>query len=151
MGAFDQVANIVVPNDEGDPVGAKIFRKKWGWDAHELVILRGSFSAGDQEAVGNAATTTDKKGNPTFQAGSGRLKLLERMIVDWTLAVNGRKVDVTPQAIRRLPANYSNPLLERCDELAQAMTEEEQEDFFASANGHSSTSWVETSLSPKPS
>jgi hypothetical protein len=133
MGAFDQVANITVPDDEGDPIGARLFRKKWGWDAHEVVIMRGSFSAGDQEAVGNASMQADKKGNISFQGGSGRIKLLERMIVDWTLAQNGRKVEVTPQAIKRLPANYSNPLLEKCDELASAMTEEEQDDFFGSA------------------
>ena len=151
MGAFDQVSNIAVPDDEGDPVGAKLFRKKWKWDAHEVVILRGTFSAGDQEAVGNASMVTGKKNDVVFQAGTGRLKLLERMIVDWTLAANGRKVDVTPQAIKRLPANYTKPLLDRCDEVAQGMTEEEIEDFFGSANGHSSTSVVETNLSPLPS
>lgn len=150
MGAFDQIANIMVP-DDSDPLGAKLFRKKWGWEQHEMVILRGTFSAGDQEAVGNAAMTTDKKGNASFQAGTGRIQLLFRMIVDWTLASNGRKVDVTLQAIKRLPANYSNPLLEKCDELAQAMTEEEQGDFLDSANGHTSTNWVETSLSPMQS
>jgi hypothetical protein len=150
MGAFDQIANIVIPNDE-DPEAAKAFRKRWNWEAHEVVILRGTFSAGDQEAVGNASLVTDKKGGTLFAAGTGRLKMLERMIVDWTFMQNGRKVEVTPAAIKRLPANYSKPLTDRCDELAQAMTEEEQEDFFTSANGHSSENWAEMNPSQRPS
>jgi hypothetical protein len=151
MGAFDQAANIVIPDDEGDPVGAKLFRRKWRWDQHEIVILRGVFVAGDQDAVSNAALVSDKKGNAVYAAGTGRLRMLERMIVDWTLAQNGRKVDVTPQNIKRLPTNYTQPLLDRCDELAGAMSEEEQEVFFSSANGLSRTSLEEMNLSQKPS
>lgn len=147
MGAFDTVPNIVIPDDEADPIAAAAFRKKWGWERHEQVIMRGSFSAGDQEAVGNAAMTTDKKGNMSYQAGTGRLMLLSRMIVDWTFTAGGRKVSVTPEAIRRLKSNYTTPLLEKCDELAAGMTEEEQEDFFGSANGHISENLVETNLS----
>lgn len=146
MGAFDVVPNIVIP-DPDKPEEEAAFRKKWGWERHEQVIMRGSFSAGDQEAVGNAATVTDKKGNMSYQAGTGRLALLGRMIVDWTFTAGGRKVPVTPDAIRRLPSSYTTPLLEKCDELAQGMTEEEQENFFASANGHISENSVETSLS----
>lgn len=144
MGAFDTTPNITVPDDT-DPIAAAAFRKKWGWEPHELVIMRGSFSAGDQEAIGNAAVSTDKGGKMIFQAGSGRLALLQRMIVDWTFAAGGRKVEVRPETIKRLPANYSNPLLEKCDELAQGMTEEEQDDFFGSVNGHSATNSNEMS------
>jgi hypothetical protein len=148
MGAFDGIPNILVPNDELDPDAAKAFRKKWKWDAHEMVIMRGAFSAGDQEAVGNAATkTTGKKNEVAYVGGTGQMKMLERMILDWTLTDHGRKVEVTPGAIRRLPANYSNPLLEMCDELATAMTEEEQADFFGSANGSISKKISETNLS----
>jgi hypothetical protein len=150
MGAFDVVRNIAVPDDEGDPVGARLFRAKWHWDPHEIVFMRGTFSAGDQEAVGNAATSASKKGDITYRGGSGRIALLVQMIVDWTFTANGRKVEVTPQAIKRLPANYSNPLLEKCDELAAAMTEEEQEDFFDSANGHFPIIASEASLSRMP-
>jgi hypothetical protein len=45
--------------------------------------------------------------------------------------------------------NYSSPILERCDELAQTMTEEEQTDFFPSANGHTEENSVEANLSLK--
>ena len=147
MGAFDTTPNITIPDDEADPIAAAAFRRKWGWDAHEIVIIRGSFSAGDQEAVGNAAMTMDKKGNAKYQAGTGRLALLQRMIEDWTLSAGGRKVPVTPEAIRRLKSNYTTPILEKCDELAQGMTEEEQEDFFGAANGHISENFAETKLS----
>lgn len=148
MGAFDTIPNIVIPDDEADPGAAAAFRKKWGWEPHEQVIMRGSFSAGDQEAVGNAAMTTDRKGKTSYQAGTGRLMLLNRMIVDWTFTSGGRKVSVTPEAVRRLRSNYTTPLLEKCDELAQGMTEEEQEDFFGSAKEHISESSFETNLFP---
>ena len=152
MGAFDnQTANIAVPDDEADPIAAAAFRKRWGWDAHEIVMMRGTYTAGDMEAVGNASISKDKQNNPVFSAGSGRVHLLARMIVDWTLSAGGRKVAVTIEAIRHLPANYSTPLLEKCDELAKGMTEDEQEDFFISANGHSSENSVAMSQSLLPS
>jgi hypothetical protein len=147
MGAFDTIPNIMIP-DDSDPIAAAAFRRRHRWEAHEMVILRPMFTAGDQEAVVNASTHTDKKGTPSLVAGTGRIALLHRMIVDWTFSVNGRKVGITPEAIKRLPANYSNPLLERCDELAQAMTEEEQTDFFGSVNGHSWESSVEANGLP---
>jgi len=150
MGAFDVVPNLVIPDPDNAQAAAE-FRRKWRWEAHEQVIMRGSFTAGDQEAIGNAASSTDRRGDVSYNAGTGRLKLLECMIVDWTLAVDGRKVEVTPGAIKRLPANYSLPLLEKCDELATAMSEEEQEDFFASANGHSSAASNAKKPSPRRS
>lgn len=150
MGAFDVVPNIVIP-DPDDPKASAAFRRKWRWEPHEQVILRGSLTAGDQEEIGNAASTTDKKGTLIYHGGTGRFKLLECMIVDWTLAIDGRKVEVTPSTIKRLPTNYSTPLLEKCDELAVSMSEEEQEDFFASANGHSSEISNGMRLSPRPS
>jgi hypothetical protein len=141
MGAFDEVSNILVPDDDADPEGAKAFRRKWKWDAHEQVIMRGSFTAGDHEAVQNATSPASpaqqrKITEVEARVGSGHLKTIERMIVDWTLTANGRKVTVTPQAIRRLPSNYLTPLLEKCDEIAVGMTEEEQEDFLPGVNGH---------------
>lgn len=137
MGAFDLVPNKVIP-DPDDTEGAVAFREKWRWEAHEQVIMRGSLTAGDQETIGNGATITDKKGQMTYMGGTGKMKMLECMIVDWTFAVDGRKVEVSPRNIRRLPANYWQPLLEYCDELAVTMEEDEQMDFFGSANGHSS-------------
>ena len=147
MGAFDQAPNITVPDDGADAVVAAAFRQKWGWEQHEVVIMRGAYTAGDLEAVGNASLTLDKQKNPVFSTGTGRLRLLERMIVGWTLKAGGRDVPVTFDAIRRLPANYTTPLLEKCDDLAGGKTEEEQADFFISANGHSK----ESSAQEKPS
>ncbi len=151
MGAFDQAANITIPDDEGDPVAAAEFRRRWGWEPHEIIILRGSYTAADMEAIGNASMALDKQKNPVFSAGSGRLHLLHRMIVGWTLKAGGRDVPVSLEAIRRLPASYSTPVLEKCDELAKGLTEEEQEDFFISANGHSEESSGEMRLSLLPS
>lgn len=150
MGAFDDTSPITVP-DPTDPQAEQAFRKKWGWEPHELVILRGTYTAGDQESVNNASIVTTKKGEATFQLGTARLKLLECMILDWTLMRNGQKVPVSPGMIKRLPANYCTPLLERCDELAATMQEQEQEDFFVSANGHSSGSSTKTKLFLTPS
>lgn len=137
MAAFDLIPHVHVPDDEGNPEAARAFRKRWGWEPHEVVIIRGTFTAGMQEDVGNASTRIDKKGNAELLGGTGRRKLLEVMIVDWTLTESGRKVSVTPDSIKRLPANYSTPLLARCDEIAAAMNEEEQNDFFDTVNGHS--------------
>jgi hypothetical protein len=69
-------------------------------------------------------------------AGIGRYAILERMIVNWTFLRNGQRVPVTKESIQQLPANYSNPILEKLDAMAAAMTEEEQQDFLNSANGH---------------
>lgn len=145
MGAFDQSPNIVVPDDGSDPISAAAFRKRWGWEAHEQVIMRGSYTAGDMEAVGNASMSMDKKNNAKLSAGSARLHLLHRMITGWTLKAGGRDVPVSLDAIRRLPANYSTPLLEKCDEMAKGMTEDEQEDFFPAASEPFEESSDETS------
>ncbi len=133
MGAFDSVPNITIP-DPDDAEASEAFRKKWGWEPHEQIIMRGTFTAGDQEAVGNATSSANKKGKVTYQAGTGRLKLLELMIVDWTLTQNGRKVEVSRTTIKYLPSKYSTPILDKCDELAVTMDEEEQEAFLPSAS-----------------
>ncbi len=137
MGAFDEVANITLP-DPDDAEKSAAFRKKWGWDPHEQVIIRGSYTAGDQEIITNASVGILKKGDTQFQAGTARTQLLNRMILDWTFKRNGVKVPKTLENVKRLTANYTTPILEVCDRLATGMTEEEQEDFFDSANGHSS-------------
>ncbi|HTJ49438.1 MAG TPA: hypothetical protein VL443_08310 [Cyclobacteriaceae bacterium] len=131
MAAFDDSNNIYIP-DPSDPIVADQFRSKWGWDAHEQAIIRGTYTAGDMESVSNAAVTSNKDGKISYQAGSARTKLLERMIIDWTFTRNGQKIPVTPASIKRLPHNYTTPLLEKCDELASTLTEDEQEDFFDS-------------------
>ena len=147
MGAFDDVAPILLP-DPTDPVAESAFRKKWRWDAHEQVVLRGAYTAADQEHVTNASVAMTKKGDTTMHAGTGRTVLMDRMILDWTFVRNGIKVPKTRDAIGRLPANYTVPILAAIDKLSSAMSEEEQEDFFGSANGHSSDSSEEMKLSP---
>jgi len=150
MGAFDVIPNITIPDPDNAEAAAS-FRKTWGWEPHEQVIMKGTLTAADQEVVGNASSSADKKGNIETRLGSGKLIMLTRMIVDWTFAVQGRKVEVRPDTIRLLPANYIRPLLEKCDELAAGMTEEEQKDFFDSANGHSKESSIAMSTSLSPS
>ncbi len=139
MGAFDDVGTIILP-DPNDPKKAEKFRAKWEWEAHEQVILRGSYTAANMEQVTNASVTSNlAKKNPDVKlaSGTGKIKLMEVMIVGWTLMRNGQPVDVTPSAIRQLPSRYRIPILEICDELAgENMDEEEQERFLTSANGH---------------
>jgi hypothetical protein len=148
MGAFDAVPHILVPDDERDPAAAKAFRSKYGWEPHEQVILRGTFTAGMQETVSNASVISDKKGKMQMLGGTGRIKLLECMIVDWTFSSNGHKVPINAETIKRLPSRYCLPLLEKCDELAASiMDEEEQDDFFGSANDPSQANYIEGSLS----
>ncbi len=146
MGAFDDVANIVIP-DPSDAEAAALFRRKWRWEAHEQALIKGTVTVADQEYVTNQYGQSGKKGNVEVQMGKGRFALLDRMIQDWTFVQNGQKVPVNYSNIRRLPANYSNAILEVIDGLATAMTEEEQEAFLDSANGHTVESSSLTSLS----
>jgi hypothetical protein len=147
MGAFDDVADITLP-DPSDPEGAAAFRKKWGWEAHEVVLIKGTIEVADQEYVTNLTAKAGKRGGDIqLQAGTGRFALLDRMIRDWHFLRNGQKVPVTRENIRRLPANYANPILEAIDKIANGMTEEEQEDFLAYANGHIVDSFEQTSPS----
>jgi hypothetical protein len=143
MGAFDEKPNILIPDDDRDVAAAQAFRAKWGWDAHEQIVVRGTFTAADQEQMENASSTLKGKGrhrNIEMKTGSARRTLLERMIVNWTLTRNGQIIPVTPEAIGKLPANYRKPVLEACDDIAMTMDEEEQDDFLTSANGLSTES-----------
>lgn len=136
MGAFSKVKNILVPNDDEDPKAAAVFRKKWGWEPHEQVVMRGKFSAGLQEEIGNVTTQVDEDGKPYVVAGTGRNVMLEHMIVSWTLVDDaGRPVEVTLANIRELPAEYTTPLLEECDKLAKrGMSKEAQKRFLRIVN-----------------
>jgi len=141
MGAFDVIPNIVLPNPD-KPEESAAFRAKWRWEPHEQIIIKGQFTAGDQEAMSNVANSVKKNGDDPDDAememhtGSARLKLLELMIVDWTLAQNGRKVTVTPAMIKRLPTNYAVPVLEICDRMAAGLSPKEKKALPSSANGH---------------
>lgn len=157
MGAFDVVGNITLP-DPTDLEKEAAFRRKYHWEAHEMVILKGQFTGADQEALENVSSTfaNKKKIQETGQAaemqvGTARIELLWRVILDWTFSSNGRKVAVSPDAIRRLPPHYFNPILEACDAIAKGMTEDEQETFLPSVNGHSPTNLEEANVSLNPS
>src|SRR5258708_3258722 len=134
MGAFDVVPPMTIPDPDGgkaseafrkahgdDATAEQEFRAKWKWEAHEQIIIKGSFSTEDQEIMENAASALKGKGNKKaveMRTGTARRKLLEVMIVDWTLSSGGRKVPVSPQTIGKLPANYRTPVLAVCDEIA---------------------------------
>lgn len=135
MGAFDDRANITIP-DPIDPEIAARFRKTWGWDPHEQVMIKGIVTVADQEYVSNRYVRSAKNGDMEMQAGTGRYALLDRMILDWTFLRNNQKMPVSPHSIRQLPVNYSNPILERIDQLSATMTEQDQDDFLNSANEH---------------
>lgn len=145
MGAFDEKAPIILP-DPSDPIEAAKFRKKWSWEEHEQVLIKGIIDVSDQEYVTNLTAKSGKKGEVELQAGTGRYALLDRMILNWTLLQNGQRVPVNKQNIRRLPANYANPILEAIDNIAAGMTEEEQEDFLPSVNGHISDDFEKANL-----
>jgi hypothetical protein len=148
MGAFDVIPNITLP-DPDKPEEEKAFRAKWRWEAHEQVILKGVFTAGDQEAMTNVANSVKKIGDDPDDAevevlsGSARLKLLELMIVDWTLRDGNRKAKVGLAMIKRLPTNYTVPILEVCDRMAAGLSKKEKKSLPTSANGHSPETSVE--------
>lgn len=152
MGAFDRKPDVTIPNPEGGKASEAYrkkhgehataeqeFRARWGWDDHEQIVIRGTFTVSDQEQMENSSSTLEGKGKKRdlkVRTGSARRVLLERMIVSWTLTKNGQIMPVTPENIGLLPANYRKPVLEACDEIAKTMDEDEQEDFLPSANGH---------------
>lgn len=136
MGAFDEAPDILIP-DDSDPVAAAAFRKRWKWEPHEQVTIRGTYSAADQELIENASAgikRDGKKRDLELHSGTARRKLLELMIKNWTFAKNGVPVPVNRETIGKLPPNYRNPILERIDEITEGMSEEEQEDFLVSAS-----------------
>jgi len=148
MGAFDEVAHITIP-DPADPDAAAAFRRKWHWEPHEVVLIKGTVTVADQAYVTNqyGEASKKKKGDIEYTMGNGRFAILDRMIVDWTLLYQGNKAPITPAFIRKLPANYANPVLDIIDTLTVAMTEEEQDNFLNSANGHIVDASTSTNLS----
>lgn len=128
MAAFDDISPITLPRNEDE-------RKRWGWEPHEQVVIRGVYTAADAEAVGNSSASTGKDG-VVFQLGTARIKLMERLIQSWTFTRNGLPVPVSLDAIRRLPGTYQTPILDVCDSLSQVMPAQEQEDFLPSASEH---------------
>ncbi len=135
MGAFDDKSPIVLPDPE-QPEEAAAFRRKWSWEPHEQVLLKPTVTVADQIYVSNQTVKSKKNGEMEMFAGVGRYAILERMIINWTFLKNGQRVPVSKENIQMLPANYANPILERLDAMAAAMTEEEQQDFLISRNGH---------------
>jgi hypothetical protein len=150
MGAFDEVPPIRLP-DDSNPEAAKAFRKKWRWDEHESVLLKSYATVADQEYVHDLAMTSDKKGEIIMHSSQFRYAMLDRLILDWNLLRNGTKMPLSKESIRKLPSNYSLPILERIDALAGEMKEEEQQAFLTSPNGHITGSYVEGSLHQKKS
>lgn len=135
MGAFDDIQNITIP-DPSDQNAASVFRKKWGWEEHEQVLIKGSITVADEEYVTDQYSSMNKQTEIQIKMGRGRFAILERMIIAWTLMRNGSPVPLTQQNIKKLPHNYSTPILEVIDKIGVAMTEEEQENFFNSAEEH---------------
>jgi hypothetical protein len=139
MGAFDDVMPITIPRSEEE-------RKRWKWDAHEQVILKGSMDVSDQKYTANKMGRMGKDSQMEVLMGEGRYALLERMIISWTFTKNGHPMPLSSSSIGRLPSSYSTPILNVIDEINTGMTEEEQEDFLPSANGHIVESSTLTSL-----
>ncbi len=153
MGAGDKVPSVTIPDDTKPEEAAK-FREKWRWEAHETVTIKGTYTGIEQEAVDNASSGIKGKGKSRrvdMRLGTARNKLLEEMILNWTLTRAGRKMEVVPGEIIRLPANYRKPILEVCDQVAEIMDEEEEENFLPSSNGHSPESSNEEKTSLMPS
>jgi hypothetical protein len=134
MGAFDNKNDITLP-DPSDPMTEKAFRKKWGWDAHEQVIIKSKLSVADQKYVANNYAT-NKNADVEMKMGEGRYSILHKMIVAWTLTGNGQIVPLNKQTIDALPSTYSAPILDVIDKLSGPMSEEQQEDFLDAVNGH---------------
>lgn len=149
MGAFDTVPNIVLP-DPDKPEEAAAFRAKWRWEAHEQILLKGQWTAADMEAAGNISSGFSGQQETEMRMGSARLVLLDRMIVDWTLMSGGRPVKKSSEMVRRLPSNYTLPILEICDRIATGMSQEAQDAFLDSANGHTTENSDVTNFSLSP-
>lgn len=128
MGAFDDFPPVTIPRSEDE-------RKKWGWETHEQVLLKGCMDVSDQKFTANKMGKMGKNSEMEVQMGEGRYALLERMILSWTFTKNGQMVALSPANIGRLPSSYSTPILAVIDEITSGMSEVEQEAFLDSANG----------------
>src|SRR5690348_739190 len=121
MGAFDDIQNITIPNPH-DPQAAEIFRKKWKWDEHEQVLIKGEITVEDEEYVTDQYGRMDfKKQNVEVSMGKGRFAILDKMIIGWTLMRNGNPMPLTKNNIRKLPHRYSTPILEEIDKMSAEM------------------------------
>ncbi len=138
MGAFDDFPPVTIPRSEDE-------RKKWGWEPHEQVLLKGCMDVSDQKYTANKMGKMGKNSVMEVQMGEGRYALLERMILSWTFTKNGQVVALSPANIGRLPSSYSTPILAVIDEITSGMSEQEQEDFLDSANGPTVDGSVSTS------
>jgi hypothetical protein len=141
MGAFDDFSPVTIPESEEQ-------RKRWGWEPHEQVVLKGSMDIADQEYTANQMGALKKDKSLEIRMGTGRFSLLDRMILSWTFTRNGKAVPLSQANIRKLPSRYSTPILEAIDRIVAPMSEEEQTDFLDSANGRIVESSGSESLSP---
>lgn len=117
---------------------------KW-WLAHSTVLVREDLLAEDSEWIGNQSTQVINPGTPfariEARLGSANLLLVKRMVVQGVVAVrraNDRIKTVNlPQDAHKLLAADLDYIASQIQELNKPMTEEEQTDFLAGANGHS--------------
>lgn len=142
MGAFDAKPPITLP-DPTNPVAASAFRRKWGWDDNEQVIIKGALTVAEQIFVNDKYGALKGDSTIDVKMGEGRYALLECMIQSWTFTMNGSVPPVNAVTIRMLPSNYSKPILDAIDAISAPMTEEESENF---TNGATVPTVVDSTL-----
>lgn len=110
MGAFSRVKEITLP---ANPEQCKA----WGWDAHETVTIKNKFTVGDMEDSTSIQGTAED-GTPNVTVSSS--KMLDAMITSWNLTDDaGNVVPKSLEAVRQLPMNYVEPILDAIDKVSK--------------------------------
>lgn len=113
MAAFTRVEEVTIPRtpEEG---------QQWGWEPHESVTLKGTFTVGDAEASSIIKMTPNEQGKPEVTTSTSLTKQMYRMIKRWTLTDEQHRVaEVTLRNIEMLPVHYLTPIMDAIEEITK--------------------------------
>jgi hypothetical protein len=120
------------------------------WEAHSFVVVKEDFLAEDEAWIQNRMSgkvkvdASNRSASMDTQMGNVNILLIQRMVTSGKVAVkrsSGRIKEVNlPQDAPRLLKSDQDYIIAELNNLNPDMTEEEQESFLPSANGHSKTS-----------
>lgn len=90
----------------------------------EWTDIKDELTQEDQDIVVNSMAHAKAKGTtPEVEFDLGKLTLLERVIVAWSFAEDGKAIPVNRDTISRLRGRYRQAILAKADELSKASME----------------------------
>ena len=125
MAAFTRADEVTIPRSPDEGV-------KWGWEAHETVSLKGTFTIGDAEASSTLSVSKGESG-PQVNGTPAIVATMYRMITRWNLTDDQNRVaELNLNNISLLPMRYFNPII---DEIGLITKRGEVADPLPSSSG----------------